>query len=204
MIQKELYFSVPFYYKDISDSKRINKEIIENSIKLRKEYPKSLGRALELGWHSPDDIHKRDEFKEIVTQITNAQKEIFNNENYEKNSNPKITSMWVNISDKYSHHKNHIHTNNIWSGTYYVQTPKDCGRIWFNDPKTEAHMIDVYYENHNCNSYQHREIYWEPVEGRIIFFPSYMTHEVETNLSNLEGQDGWRISISFNFIQERN
>ena len=32
-------------------------------------------------------------------------------------------------------------------------------------------------------------------------FPGWLTHEVEPNLSDIKGQNGWRISISFNFKQ---
>ena len=39
-----------------------------------------------------------------------------------------------------------------------------------------------------------------PIEGRIYFF-LVVGHEVEQNLTDVEGQDGYRISISFNSIQ---
>jgi len=40
-----------------------------------------------------------------------------------------------------------------------------------------------------------REIYYDPIPGRMIMFPSWMWHKVEPNKSN-----DIRISVSFNFI----
>jgi hypothetical protein len=46
-----------------------------------------------------------------------------------------------------------------------------------------------------------REVHYEPIEGRLIMFPAWLTHEVAQNMCNLKGEDGWRISVSFNFKQ---
>ena len=47
------------------------------------------------------------------------------------------------------------------------------------------------------------EVYFEPVEGRLILFPAWLSHEVEPNLSDAEGDAAVRISISFNLFQRR-
>ena len=39
------------------------------------------------------------------------------------------------------------------------------------------------------------------IEGRIIMFPGWLTHEVAQNMCDLKGEDGWRVSVSFNFAQ---
>ena len=49
--------------------------------------------------------------------------------------------MWANINMRYSHNRNHVHPGALWSGVYYIQTPKDSGRIWFTDPRGEAHTM---------------------------------------------------------------
>jgi hypothetical protein len=49
-----------------------------------------------------------------------------------------------------------------------------------------------------------REVYYEPLPGRLIIFPSWLLHEVEPNLNKeFEENDsrGWRYSLSFNFGQ---
>ena len=46
-----------------------------------------------------------------------------------------------------------------------------------------------------------REVHYQPIEGRLIMFPGWLTHEVGHNMSNLKGEKGWRVSVSFNFKQ---
>jgi len=35
----------------------------------------------------------------------------------------------------------------------------------------------------------------------MIMFPAWLTHGVEMNGSKEKGEKGWRVSVSFNFIQ---
>ena len=42
------------------------------------------------------------------------------------------------------------------------------------------------------------EVYWKPIPGRLIMFPSWAVHEVEPNLSELKGKKGLRVSVSGN------
>ena len=42
---------------------------------------------------------------------------------------------------------------------------------------------------------------YEPAEGRMIFFPSWLPHGVDINLNTDKGEKNWRISVSYNFIQ---
>ena len=32
-------------------------------------------------------------------------------------------------------------------------------------------------------------------------FPNWLVHEVTQNMSDLKGENGWRVSVSFNFKQ---
>ena len=59
----------------------------------------------------------------------------------------------------------------------------------YDDNKTKDEL-------HQYDTFVHR-----PIEGRVIFFPSWLGHEVEQNLTDVEGQEGYRISISFNSLQ---
>jgi len=40
-----------------------------------------------------------------------------------------------------------------------------------------------------------------PLRIRMIMFPAWLTHGVEMNDSKEKGEKGWRVSVSFNFIQ---
>ena len=59
----------------------------------------------------------------------------------------------------------------------------------------------VFREELSSLRHQWDNVFWEPREGRVILFPSWIGHQVEQNLTNVEGEDGYRISISFNINQ---
>ena len=110
--------------------------------------------------------------------------------------------MWANVNYKYSHNKNHTHPGALWSGVYYIKCPPDCGHIWFTDPsghKTMAQPIMDKREKLPRHSWS--TVHYQPVEGRLIMFPGWLAHEVDQNMSNLKGEKGWRVSVSFNFKQ---
>ena len=88
---------------------------------------------------------------------------------------------------------------------HFGQAPKNSGRIWFTDPRGEAHILVPRHGKHKDRS-QWREVYYEPTPGRLILFPGWLTHEVEPNLNKEFKEDdrrGYRYSLSFNFIQNR-
>tara|TARA_Y100001951_G_C11221585_1_gene229100 strand:- start:98 stop:667 length:570 start_codon:yes stop_codon:yes gene_type:complete len=115
-----------------------------------------------------------------------------------KQFNTKINltyaSAWINISNKGHFNKLHSHGNSIISGVFYIKIPKDSGKIVFDNP---CPLIEYFYANENVkkfNTYNSTEWEFEPIEGEIIMFPSYLKHYVQTNETNKD-----RISLSFNF-----
>ena len=99
---------------------------------------------------------------------------------------------WVNINRRGDCNTRHVHfCNNIFlSGVYYVKVPENSGNIKFWDPRGLLHHTlpehAFYFDGH--------EYEWiVPKSGMLLFFPSWLEHEVEPNESEED-----RISISFN------
>ena len=112
--------------------------------------------------------------------------------------------MWVNVSPRYGYNRNHVHPNALWSGVYYVQAPPGAGRIFFSDPRPQVPLVTARFvpdKPRRAESWS--EVYYEAIEGRLIMFPSWLVHEVEPNVTDLEGADADRISVSFNLVQRR-
>ena len=83
---------------------------------------------------------------------------------------------------------------------YYIKVPKNSGKLFLEDPRPgpNTHMprrLD------NLPEQLWRVCAYEPVEGRMIFFPSWLPHGVDINLNTDKGEKNWRISVSYNFIQ---
>ena len=108
-----------------------------------------------------------------------------------KKQEVKITGMWAVINKKNSSNAMHIHSNNYISAAYYVKAPIDCGDIVFYDPKFAATYR--YPKISKTNKLNSNIVSFQPKEGMLVLFPSYLQHSVNANKTNQE-----RIVISFN------
>ena len=98
-----------------------------------------------------------------------------------------------NIVEPFMSDTPHYH-HGVLVGVYYVSTPEKCGDMLIHDPRGS-----IYWENLNFipddpfktkRTRTYHRIY--PKSGLLVIFPSFLTHSVETNLSNEK-----RISIVF-------
>ncbi|MNK08076.1 hypothetical protein D3C87_260020 [compost metagenome] len=105
----------------------------------------------------------------------------------------KMTSCWVNIMPSDVNHSMHLHPLSVISGTYYVQTPKNCSALKFEDPRLNSFMASPPRKSNAKVANQHFHSL-APQEGHVVLFESWLRHEVPRNESNKE-----RISISFNY-----
>jgi len=197
---REYFFTVPIFYIDVENSKEINRRLIHDILEWKKEDEKGTRRSNNHGWHSQDDMNLRDEFEDIKNVINDKLNSISFMEQYSSEADLVIEGMWANVSPKYAYNSYHFHHNSLWSGVYYVQCPPDCGKIKFENRHYNT-WSPVYEKGIPRQPHQWQTVNYDPIEGRAIFFPSCIGHEVEQNLTDVEGQDGYRISISFNSIQ---
>ena len=102
---------------------------------------------------------------------------------------------WVNFNPPGAFNHRHHHTDTVilLSGVYYLKVPPDSGRITFFDPRglTINSMGDSRFYKYEP------EVTVDPQSGMIVYFPSWLEHEVENNQGNSE-----RISIAFNIVSK--
>lgn len=104
-----------------------------------------------------------------------------------------ISDLWFNINGKGDSNKPHSHPNSVHSGTFYINTPKNCGNIFFEHP---CSSIAWAYPNNiiGVGNVVNSGSWWFPADKSWLYiFPSYLIHWVEGNLS-----DESRISLAFN------
>jgi len=140
-----------------------------------------------IGGYQADGYFNQDLFEEIGKHVPRIKEKPL--------STFKIHS-WVNINKERNYNKRHTHLNTsiFLSGVYYLKTPKNCGNIQFYDPRG-AMMPEMTDHKYFYDSYDHS--YITPQENLLVFFPSWLEHDVDINTS---GED--RISISFNIFVE--
>jgi uncharacterized protein (TIGR02466 family) len=102
-----------------------------------------------------------------------------------------MTDCWVNIMPRHVVHGLHLHPLSTLSGTYYVQTPRGCPGIKFEDPRLDRFMAAPPRKASAAN----RPWAVLPADaGSLVLFESWLRHEVAANPLASE-----RISISFNY-----
>jgi uncharacterized protein (TIGR02466 family) len=100
----------------------------------------------------------------------------------------RVTQSWCNYTKPGQFHHKHEHPNSFISGVLYLQSgPSD--RIYFY--KNGYQQIKLPTENWNL--YNSESWWFEATKGRLILFPSSLTHMVEA----VKGDDT-RVSLSFN------
>jgi len=104
----------------------------------------------------------------------------------------KITGMWANVSGKGSFNQEHVHPGANVSGVLYVKVPKNAAYINFINPNRglKMHVSEVPIE---VNKYNSESFFFGPTKGRLLLFPSWLSHSVDMTES-----DGDRISLAFN------
>lgn len=202
---RELYFPTCIYYQDVEEAAALNAAIKPCIYAWRAENPDGIVRSnvRQAGaWHSPVDMHVREEYRALRERIVAAAQLIFDDLGYDPGYLPMIDNMWASINPRHGFNRGHVHPNVLWSGVYYVQAPPGCGRITFHDPRAQAQMCTPRYTPDQPRKAEAwSEVYFEPIEGRLLLFPAWLAHEVEPNLAELEGVAGDRISVSFNLVQ---
>ena len=191
MMIKAAYFPTIIYAKDVNlDNRLFEREVIAWSKK-----DGGINRTNVNGWHSQTNMHEIPVFKPLVDELFIMQEQVFAEEWLE--SGATMGNMWANINPPGGYNMPHVHPNSHFSGVYYIKAPKDSVNLVFNEPKTGAHMVMPRRKEGKPPSHLWKEVHVDPLEGRIIIFPSWLWHCVQPNKSN-----DIRISVSFNFLQK--
>lgn len=171
-------FSLPIWGVMLNDQVYQSKNYLDTILDLEKNQP-SQKKSNFGGYQTHDKLHEIPIFKEFVEALENIGNKISINYTPEK---LKIMEMWGNINYYKDSNAHHIHGGAI-SGVFYLETPENCGRLILNNPAVRSD--GKLFKNLNYPI--------DPVKLACIFFPSWLEHYVEPNLSNQR-----RTSISFN------
>jgi len=191
MLIKEQFFPTTVYGKDVQlDNNSMAQHIINWS-----QQDQGVKKTNMNGWHSTTDMHLKSEYQPLVDELYKMQHEIYQEEWLDRK--PRLGNMWANINYSGGYNRPHIHPNCLFSGVYYIKTSPRCGELVVNDPRPGIQTMMPTRKQGQTPKHLWREAHIDPTQGRIIMFPAWLWHCVESNQSN-----DVRISVSFNFIQE--
>ena len=187
----EKFFPTLVYGKDV----QLNNHQLAQDIVNWSNRDKGVSKTNYKGWHSTTDMHTKSEYSQLVTELMRMQKEIYDNEHIDRHA--ILGNMWANINPPGGMNQPHIHPNSLFSGVYYVKSQPKAGRLKIYDPRPGVQLTMPTRKSGDPGRDMWRDANIEPIEGRIVMFPSWLWHAVEPNDSN-----ELRISVSFNFIQD--
>lgn len=104
-----------------------------------------------------------------------------------------MSTCWMNIMGRNSHHSFHLHPLSAISGTFYVRVPKGAGCFKIEDPRIAGFMGSP-PRRRGARPENRRYLEIRPREGDVLLFESWLKHEVPANLSDED-----RVSVSFNY-----
>tara|TARA_B100000795_G_scaffold152352_1_gene114156 strand:- start:440 stop:1021 length:582 start_codon:yes stop_codon:yes gene_type:complete len=100
----------------------------------------------------------------------------------------EMTGMWANMLKKGESHPPHTHSNNVFSGVYFLETGAP---IQFFDPRPQASVLQPNLEYTTFDNSSMMQ--FSSQRGVGLIFPSWLQHWVPST-------DNDRISISWNII----
>ena len=197
-MNREILFPTPVYFKMIKDYQKLNKYLFKHIKAWAKQAPGETKTNAGGGWHSATNMNMKKEYNPLTKELFTMQHEIF--KDYGMIDNPGLGNMWANINYPGAYNKQHTHPNSQWSGVYYVKVPKNSGRLFVEDPRPGPNIM-LPRRVEGMPRALWRVVVYPAIEGQLIMFPAWLPHGVEMNESKEKGEKGWRVSISFNFIQ---
>ena len=192
--QIDKLFPTPVFHFRVENYQKLNTELENYILNLRKKDEKGQKKSNAGGWHSHNfDLNNDNTAKKFAKIFEEFYKKVIINEmgwKYDSNK-VKMEAMWSIINKKGSFNIQHNHPNAYLSSAYYVRHPEKSGSIKFFDPREQKNIRYPKIKNYTDISAVITEI--TPKEGDLLIFPSYLYHSVGENLSKDD-----RIIVSFN------
>ena len=188
--QLEWLFPVPLFRTELNGFEQYRDPLLALAKDLERQGP-GVRHSNIGGWHSEElkDNYAEQPLAWVGEQILNCTAAgLQQSRGIDAPIDIKLASSWFMINRRYHWNSPHTHMPAQWSGVLYIAVDKsnagkDGGRIMFIDPIP----LGPAYRNPINAAY-------EPLEGLMLIFPSYLTHMVEPHYSEHE-----RVCISFNF-----
>lgn len=197
------WFPTLIYSKPLktSDLKKYNRELSKECQQIR-DYDLEGQKWSEkhyvggyTSYHSMPELHRfSSTFMELEKIIDRHVKSYLKALEYDlQGRSLQMSDCWLNIMPGFTAHGLHIHPLSVISGTYYVQTPKNCSAIKFEDPRLDRFMAAPPRKS-NCKAASKQFVEYAAIAGNLVLFESWLRHEVPASAIDQE-----RISISFNY-----
>jgi uncharacterized protein (TIGR02466 family) len=130
------------------------------------------------------DDPRLDEFAEYIGSTA---WNILSEQGYDmQNLSVGLSEMWTQEHHKHSAMDAHVHGfGSQIVGFYFLETPEDCSRVVFHDPRAAKVQIDLPEQDMNMATPASKMINFEPKPGMMIFANSWLAHSFTRHAAEL-------------------
>jgi len=97
-----------------------------------------------------------------------------------------FTEMWTQEHHKHSAMDAHVHGfGSQIVGFYFLETPEDCSRVVFHDPRAAKVQIDLPEQDMSMATPASKMINFTPKPGMMIFANSWLSHSFTRHAADL-------------------
>jgi uncharacterized protein (TIGR02466 family) len=98
----------------------------------------------------------------------------------------QFTEMWTQEHHKHSSMDQHVHGHGSQIvGFYFLETPEDCSRVVFHDPRSAKVQIDLPEQDMSIATPASKMINFTPKPGLMIFANSWLAHSFTKHAAEL-------------------
>lgn len=94
----------------------------------------------------------------------------------------QMNAMWTQEHGYLSSMEQHVHgSGDQLVGFYFLDSPKNCGRAIFHDPRPGKVQVNLPEQNVSMATIASQMINFEMIPGRLILAPSWLPHSLSKN-----------------------
>jgi len=98
----------------------------------------------------------------------------------------QFTEMWTQEHHKHSAMDAHVHGfGSQMVGFYFLETPEDCSKLVFHDPRAAKVQIDLPEQDEKMATLASKMINFTPKPGMMIFANSWLAHSFTRHAAEL-------------------
>ena len=174
-LETYVYFPTPVYKisktEYLNDVRSVMKEKIDEIKKTRKLHP-------IFPLYQTDNLLGIGQVKSFIDYIGATAWNILESQGYAMgNFSVYFQEFWGQEHYKHSLHEEHVHGHGCQLvGFYFLDTPKDCGRLVIHDPRPAKRLVNLPEVDMSSVSMGSTAINFTPSPGDLFILPSWVPH----------------------------
>lgn len=180
----------------------VPQDILDTSLSNAKTYMKNkdwknqqhYGKSIT-SYHNDNSRNYLGNFDYLLANYINEEsREYLNRLGFNPESDLRIES-WLNLNPPNTQHSKHEHYGCFMSGVVWLVAPEKSGNFVIHDPLgvRSQNTTQYAFAQKETTEYNQEVYSVVPEAGKLIMFPSWLPHQVQSNQSEHD-----RISIAFN------